>query len=233
MTKQPMYLPNPFYAALTTANEPFAAVHSLARRYKPDIVPFGAVVRPNAEAFKDLVPLLMAGEEIYLTLDAGETMSATSGLMLVSSLPCLQMRFIGAPFEETNDPMVIPLGRANTDEILDLKLRAFPGFFGRRAPELGNFFGIRDPASGRLVAMGGERLATYRDREMSAICTDPEHSGKGYAARLVRTIVRHQAYQGSSSLLHVTATNKRAIALYEHLGFRTTGSLAFIKLKRV
>src|SRR5580658_2684027 len=147
-TSKPAYLPNPFYSALTTADAPFAVVHGLARRFRPDIIPFAAVPRPSAEAFFDLVPLLTPGEEVYLTADAGETIDPANGLELVSTLPGLQMRFNAAQPHEEDDPKVVMLASEDTEQMLDLKARAFPGFFGPRAAELGSFFGIRDPENG-------------------------------------------------------------------------------------
>ncbi len=232
-TTQPAYLSNPFYSALTTGDKPFAVVHGLARRFQPDTIPFAAVVQPSTEAYEDLVSLLTWGEEIFVTAGEGEMFQPTSGLSVVSTLRGLQMRFCAAPLQDENDSRVVPLTSEDTNDMLDLKRRAFPGFFGPRAPKLGSFFGVRDPENGCLIAMGGERLALPGDREVSAVCTDPQHVGQGHAARIVRAVVRHQTRLGSRSFLHVTATNKRAISLYERLGFCITGSIAFMKLKRV
>jgi RimJ/RimL family protein N-acetyltransferase len=230
---RPAYLPNPFHSALTTADAPFALVHGLARRFQPDIIPFAAVPEPSAETLLDLVPLLSPGEEIYLTTETGETIDSTSSLEVVSKLPGLQMHFNAASPPDEDDPKVVPLTSEDIEQMIDLKARAFPGFFGPRAPVLGSFFGIRAPENGRLIAMGGERLATNTDREISAVCTDPAYVGQGHAARIVRAVLRHQARLGANSILHVTAANKRAISLYEHLGFRSTGSIDFVKLRRV
>lgn len=230
----PAYLPSPVYAALTTAESPYAIVNGLARRFQPDVIPFAGVARPTPEALRDLVPLLTAGEELYMTADAGETIQPVEGLTILSTFSGLQMRFCGTPLPENCDePAVVALTHDDLPEMLDLKQRAFPGYFGPRAPELGSFFGIRDGASGRLIAMGGERLATHNEREISAVCTDPEHTGHGYAARIVRAVLRHQARLGVGSLLHVTAANTRAISLYQHLGFCTSGPLDFVKVQRV
>jgi ribosomal protein S18 acetylase RimI-like enzyme len=143
------------------------------------------------------------------------------------------MRFNAEPLRDEDDPKVVTLTSEDTEQMLDLKARAFPGFFGPRAAELGRFFGIRDSTNGRLIAMGGERLATDTDREISAVCTDPEYVGQGHAARIVRAVIRHQARLGTGSILHATAANNRAISLYEHLGFRITGFMDFVKLRRV
>ncbi len=232
-TSQAAYLPNPFHAALTTVHAPFALVQGLARRFRPDVIPFAAVSEPSAEALLDLVQLLTPGEEIYLTAEAGQTIHSPNSLKVVSTLPGLQMRFNAALPPDEDDPKVVTLGNEDISQMIDLKARAFPGFFGPRAAELGSFFGIRDPESGRLVAMGGERLATDTDREISAVCTDPDYVGRGYAAQIIRVVLRHHARLGTSSLLHVTAINKRAISLYEHLGFSHTGSINFVKLRCV
>jgi ribosomal protein S18 acetylase RimI-like enzyme len=230
---KPAYLPNPFHAALTTADVPFALVHGVARRFRPDIIPFAAVPEPSAEALLDLVPLLAPGEEVYVTSEAGETIDLADGLAVVSTLPGLQMRFNATVPADEEDSKVVTLGSEDVEEMIDLKARAFPGFFGPRAAVLGRFFGIRDAENGRLIAMGGERLATDTDREISALCTDPAYVGQGHAARIVRAVLRHQARLGTGSILHVTAANERAISLYEHLGFCTTGSIDFVKLLRV
>lgn len=233
-TSQPAYLPNPVYAALSTADAPFALVHGLARRFPPDIIPFAAVREPSAEALLYLVPLLAPGEEVYLTASEGETVHPTSSLSVVSTLRGVQMRYVAASTSQADDdPNIVQLTSDDTGQMLDLKARAFPGYFGPRAAVLGTFFGVREPASGRLIAMGGERLATDCEREISAVCTDPEHVGQGHAARIVRAVLRHQARLGVGSILHAAAANKRAISLYERLGFSLTGPITFVKVRRV
>ena len=230
---KPKYVPNPFYVALMTADLPFAVVNGQARRFQREIIPFAAVREPSAEALLDLVPLVALGEEVYLTAGAGEAINATGGLVVVSTLSGLQMRLVIAPAQDEGEPKVVALTSDDIEEMLDLKARAFPGYFGPRATLLGRFFGVRDAKSGRLVAMGGERLATHCEREISAVCTDPKHIGQGHAARIVRAVIRHQASLGTDSILHVTAANKRALSLYEYLGFRVTGAIEFVKVRRV
>jgi predicted GNAT family acetyltransferase len=41
---------------------------------------------------------------------------------------------------------------------------------------------------GKLVAMAGERLKVPGYTELSAVCTHPEHTGKGYGGMLTRKI---------------------------------------------
>ncbi len=226
------YLPNPFFAALLSADEPFGLVHGVARRFQPGTIPFAGLPEPSAAGFADLLAMLEPGEKIYITVGAKEKIELCEGIEELRHFAGLQMRYCAlAP--EADDRAVVPLALEQTGEMLELKGRAFPGYFGVRAPELGQFFGVRDAESGRLVAMAGERLATFDVREISAVCTDPAYTGKGHAARVVRAVLRHQAGLGVESILHVAAENRRAISLYERLGFRASGAIEFIKLRRV
>ncbi|WP_446743187.1 GNAT family N-acetyltransferase [Silvibacterium acidisoli] len=227
------YLANPVYSALTTALEPFSLSNGVARRFQHGVIPFAGVPEPSAEALADLVPLLLAKEEIYLTTDEGETIDLPSGLEVVSALPGLQMAYTGPAPSDGDDAEIVALTPADVPEMLELKAVAFPGYFGPRAPELGRFYGIRDAKTGRLIAMGGERLATFTEKEISAVCTHPDYLGRGYATRLIRAVLRHQAAPGARSILHVIASNKRAISIYEGMGFVITGALEFIQLRRV
>ena len=106
-----------------------------------------------------------------------------------------------------------------------------PGPFGRRTHELGTYLGIR--CDGKLVAMAGERLKVPGYTEVSAVCTHPDHLGKGYARALMTEIMRGIRDVGDIPMLHVRADNARAIELYERLGFRTRFAGHFAVLRKV
>jgi predicted GNAT family acetyltransferase len=82
---------------------------------------------------------------------------------------------------------------------------------------LGQYIGIR--VEGALAAMAGERMRFGRFVEISAVCVDPDHRGKGYAAILVTRLAQRLQVQALTPILHVFADNASAIALYEKLGF--------------
>ncbi|HYE45032.1 MAG TPA: GNAT family N-acetyltransferase [Caulobacter sp.] len=92
-----------------------------------------------------------------------------------------------------------------------------PGPFFERTHELGDFVGIKQ--GGRLIAMAGERLAPDGFTEVSGVCTDPDHRGRGYAAALMRRVAGSILGRGETPFLHSYADNAGAIALYESLGF--------------
>ena len=124
-----------------------------------------------------------------------------------------------------------PLAAADVPAMIHLTDVAFPTFFRPRTHTLGDYFGIHH--DGELVAMAGERIALPGFREISALCTHPAHTGKGYAAHLLHHLMRHHAAQGLKSFLHVSGSNSRAIALYERLGFTTTRTVIAREFSRV
>lgn len=89
-----IYLPNPVYTALSTAQAKFSLAHGLAWRFQPDTIPFAAVPEPSSGAMRDLSEMLSPGEEIWTTLEEDQTLPAIPGLELVSTLVSLQMRYV-------------------------------------------------------------------------------------------------------------------------------------------
>jgi predicted GNAT family acetyltransferase len=105
-----------------------------------------------------------------------------------------------------------------------------PGPFAMRTIEFGYYHGIFD--RDKLVAMTGQRLHPGHYAEVSAVCTHPDHLGKGYAAALLLHQLAIIRRQGKIPFLHVRADNDRAIALYERLGFRENGPMNFYFLTK-
>ena len=70
--------------------------------------------------------------------------------------------------------------------------------------------------------MAGERICFSGFREVSAVCTDPTYTGRGYAQALVWEIVRRQQRSGCVPFLHVrigSPSEAQATRVYEKLGF--------------
>src|SRR5262249_30985210 len=97
------------------------------------------------------------------------------------------------------------LGPADVPDALDLVRRTAPGPFARRTTELGTYLGLRE--QGKLVAMAGERMRLAGHVEVSGVCTDPEHRGRGHASRLVRALVGRIRDAGDVPFLHVVVEN--------------------------
>ena len=200
--------------ALVGPHANLAEVNGLARRYPVDISPFNAVADiANPQAWDDLYSLVGAkGTAIVI----GESISPPAGWKIVEVFPGVQMTgedVVGQP-----DPDLINLTIRDAPEMLALTARNEPGPFLPRTVELGGYLGIR--IEGALVAMAGRRINPPGWVEISAVCTDLEHRGKGYAARLVLAVAAGIIESGQKPFLHTSAENHNAIRLYEKLGFK-------------
>ena len=114
--------------------------------------------------------------------------------------------------------------------MLALTALVYPHYFRARTMELGRYFGIY--LDGRLAAMIGERLGTDGHTELSAICTHPDFTGRGFARRLTAWLGNDVLAQGRMPFLHVSHENARAKALYQRMGFRLRRDIGFWSLRR-
>ena len=128
-----------------------------------------------------------------------------------------QMVYDGAAGREKINNEIVPLNERHVPEMLALTKLTNPGPFAERTILFGHYEGIFD--NGRLVAMAGQRMHPFHFAEISAVCTHPDHIGRGYARALIMSQV-HRMISGSEiPFLHVKADNSRAIKIYEALGF--------------
>jgi predicted GNAT family acetyltransferase len=172
-----------------------------------------AFEKPDDNGYASLAGLAGLGGTASIFLD--HSFVRRPGWEYVTGAPLLQM---------------VELGDNDSFAMLELTALTKPGPFGRRTHELGYYVGIRD--EGKLVAMAGERLKVPGYTEVSAVCTHPDHLGKGYAGRLMSQIMHRIRERGEQPFLHVRADNARAIGLYERLGFQTRWSGHFAVLRR-
>lgn len=210
---QPHPLDNAVWAALTGPHAHLAERVGLAARYPADVYAFAALADPaDPAAWADLRTLAGPGATVRIkpvsrVPDGWTAVGRGEGVQLVATEA---LRTAPAPEAE-------PLGPADVPEILDLVARTRPGPFLKRTVELGAYLGIRH--RGRLIAVAGERLRLPGWTEISAVCTDPGHRGRGLATRLVRAVADGVRERGDTPFLHAAADNAPAIRLYESLGF--------------
>ncbi len=222
---------NPILPALHTRQRRFAQNAGSACKYQTDVAPFAAVSECTPEAMRDLHSLLAPGEIVYMM--GPQPPLPAPGIQFHSTHSGVRMIFPeDAPLPELppHPHAIESLSCANATEMLALIEVAFPGFFRVRTCEMGRYYGIR--AGGQLVAMAGERMAFDRYVEVSGVCTHPEHRGHGHAAALISRLLADHRRDGSLSFLHTGATNHRAIAVYERLGFVLSHNVSFHRLQR-
>jgi predicted GNAT family acetyltransferase len=221
-------LDNPVWHALAGPQATVAEGTELALRYDPAVSVFAAVpdeatvaswdelrtlVGPGGAAVivRDLVPVPPGWTERF----------RAPGTQMVCDRPVTDVPGI-APLD------VLPLSSADVREMLDLVKRAQPGPLQARTIELGTYLGIRD--GGTLVAMAGTRMHLPGYTEISAVCTDDEHRGRGLAKVLVGRMVDEILGRGETACLHAVTTNTPAIRLYETLGFSIRREMDFALL---
>jgi predicted GNAT family acetyltransferase len=124
-----------------------------------------------------------------------------------------------------------PLGPDDVDEMVALVAATDPGPFERRTVEFGGYLGVRQ--DGRLIAMAGERFRCAGYTEISAVCTDAAHRGRGLASLLTRAVAARIRARGDEAFLHAAASNTNAIRLYQTLGFTIRTTCDFAAVRRV
>jgi predicted GNAT family acetyltransferase len=223
----PGQLERPTWSALTTQHARFALGSGLARRYPPDISPLSAVGEVSDASLRDLASLLAPGEVVGLF--SAEPVAATRDLTVIAHKVVDQMVYGGSEAAPAAGA-VIKLTHADVPEMLHLADLTKPGPFAARTIALGSYIGIRN--GDQLVAIAGERLRFDGFTEISAVCSHPDHRGRGYSSLLVSTLMRQILDRGDTPFLHVFDDNTRAAALYRKFGFTQRRSFTVTVLRR-
>jgi ribosomal protein S18 acetylase RimI-like enzyme len=227
-------LDNVIWQALTSRQAQFAECFDQARRFVREVTSLTAFEEPSVRGYAALAGLVGVGGTVALFLH--REYEPRAGWELVAGAPLLEMvcendgAADGTDFPETDPPEIFRLGVEDSPEMVALATLTKPGPFGSRTHELGTYVGIR--SEGKLVAMSGERLKVPGYTEVSAVCTHPDHTGKGYARMLMTEIMRGIRDRGEIPMLHVRRDNRRAVALYERLGFKTRTVVHYAVLRK-
>ena len=214
------------YASLQSLHRGVALRSGPLLRYPADVAPFCAVAEASADVSDAVADLLAPGESTYML---GVAPASVRGARL-EAFPKLAQMVCDVPLVEVDGPRIIPLGEAHRQDVLALTALVYPHYFRPRTMDLGRYFGIYE--GGRLAAMIGERLGTDDTREISAVCTHPDFTGRGLARRLMAMLTNDLLARGKQPFLHVSHENTRAKAMYLQLGFRVRIDIPFHGLHR-
>ena len=231
MPSGPWYLDSVIWNALTTRQANISEGSDAARRFIPEISILAGVLEPSPQAFADLAQVCQTGDRVSIW-DENEY-QLQPGFEVVAAAPLYQMVLDPGHFKAEparTEPAILTLSTPDVPEMLALTKLTRPGPFGIRTHELGDYLGIR--VDGELAAMCGERLRVPGYTEMSAICTHPSHTGKGYARLLMHEIARRILARGETPILHVREDNERAISVYKAMGFAIRHRRYFVVLQR-
>lgn len=220
-------LDNPAWWALTGVQQSFATGASHIKRYQRGILPFAAYEYGTTESITALDAWLETGEVFFLI---GELPPLPAHWTLIKELPCAQMINQAAVTAPDDAVAISPLTAAHKTDMYNLIQKVQPGYYEPDTHRLGDYYGIWQQE--RLVAIAGERMRLEQLTEISAICTDPDYTGRKYAQHLIAHLCNTNLDQGNIPFLHVLETNERAIRLYEYMGFTKRRIISFWKLQK-
>ena len=209
-------LDNIAWHALCGPHSKFSVGTDEARRYASGfsaIVGFANPLGPNLDA---LNPYCEPGEHFYCS---GWSGTNPPGWSVDAETTMFKMTWSSTVPEADPAPDAVRLRVVNVTQALELAALTRPGPFGLRTMELGAYFGLFE--GDRLIAMAGERMHAGRFREISGVCTHPDHQGRGLARQLMRKLIRGQMQRGELPFLNVMRENTSAYRLYERMGFKT------------
>jgi ribosomal protein S18 acetylase RimI-like enzyme len=212
-TRDESLLDNAVWHSLTGPHRDFAERKDAAARYDPDVSVFAALGEDTDDGWQDLAALVGDGTGALFRPDPPATPPGWTVLAEGVGHQMLLRELAPA------DPPagLRPLGHDDVGEMLALVELTRPGPFAVRTVDLGGYVGVFDGTT--LIAMAGLRLAPAGFREISAVCTHPDHRGRGLAAGLTRVVTHHILERGERPFLHHAADNHPARRVYEALGF--------------
>ncbi|OQP58764.1 GNAT family N-acetyltransferase [Niastella populi] len=216
----------PAWHALTSAQQSFATGLEHVKRYRPGILPFAAF-QPGHENELSSLGSLLEPEGIFYLI--GDLPPLPDRFAVLKELPCAQM-VLQKPLPVIENTAIISRLTADDKEAMfNLINKVQPGYYEPDTYQLGSYVGIWQQQ--RLVAIAGERMRLDGLTEISAICTDPDYTGRKYAQQLIAMLCQLNLQQGITPFLHVLETNERAIRLYEYMGFATRRTISFWQMK--
>ena len=219
-------LDNPVWNALQTHHQAYATGTPLIQRYPRKMLPFLSCQNPATSKLNDIEPWLTADEQLFIV---GEIPHLPSNWTLISQLECIQMVCEEQKNPVKHDVDIARITLAENEELIQLIHMVQPGYFFKDTALSGRYFGIK--VENKLVAVAGERLRMPGFTEISAVCTLPSFTGKGYAQMLVTHLIQLNLQEGTIPFLHVLRNNMRAINVYTLLGFKERIIMPFRQLE--
>jgi predicted GNAT family acetyltransferase len=220
-------LEKPVWSALTSVHRSFSLGTDLARRFQPDVSPFGAAINDSDASLSELGRLVR--DHGPLVVAQSTTIQKPPGARIANVTMCEQMHLVDLPESPDTGHTIEPLGEEDVEAIRSLADLTKPGPFAERTHLLGDYWGIR--SKGSLVAMVGERLKQHGFVEISGVCTHPDHRGHGYALSLCADLTQRIVERGERPYLHVYNSAKAAKNLYLTLGFGVRRPIAVTMLE--
>jgi ribosomal protein S18 acetylase RimI-like enzyme len=220
-------LDNPAYNALATGNKQLTKGTEQIKYFDKEVAPFAGFKHNNPGNFKKLHELI--SRDNPLVFISPVKIDIPAPWQFVQYIKCFQMIYNGKTIPVDTENLVV-LTDQHILQMLALTKLTNPGPFAARTIEFGHYRGIFD--GGQLVAMAGQRMHPSPYAEISAVCTHPDYTGRGFAKQLLQYHINRIKNEGNIPFLHVKCENERAIKVYENMGFDTRTELHFYIFKK-
>jgi ribosomal protein S18 acetylase RimI-like enzyme len=202
----------------------------VVKYFPANISPFVGIENWDEKLQLELLHNLPADRSFAVMV--AESFKLIDGLETVFSTTLNQLVFENFKTEFSTEMFqgIQPLGDEYITEMLELTALTKPGPFYEKTNAFGNYVGIFQ--NNQLVAMAGERLHLNDYTEISAVCTHPSQTGKGFGSLLVAYLVEKIIESGQTPFLHARKDNVGAIRVYEKVGFVVRKEMNFAIFKK-
>jgi ribosomal protein S18 acetylase RimI-like enzyme len=216
-------LDNPAWNALISGNKNLSFGNNQVKHFDQSVSPFVAFNENTHANFDQLYELLpFKRPALFVTPVEMEIPGPWKVLQVIKGV---QMVCNGVTEQHKAEADLVPLTEAHITQMLELTKLTNPGPFAAKTIDFGHYQGVFE--GDQVVAMAGQRMHAFNCAEVSAVCTHPDHTGKGYARALLLSQVNRIKEAGEIPFLHVRGDNERAIKVYEHLGFSVRSAAYF------
>ncbi|WP_419699263.1 GNAT family N-acetyltransferase [Mucilaginibacter sp. NFX135] len=216
-------LDNPIWNALISGNSNLARGNNQVKYFAENVAPFVGFEDYSAANF-NILHKQVTDQRVFAVVSAEEIIIPDQWKVL-NNMKILQMVFDGSLPSEPLNYELVTLEDQHIPAMLALTKITNPGPFTERTIDFGNYKGIFN--NGELIAMAGYRTQPSPYVEISAVCTHPNHFGKGCAGTLINYHIRQIIAASGIPYLHSRTDNAIAIKLYQKLGFVARKEMTF------
>jgi ribosomal protein S18 acetylase RimI-like enzyme len=222
-------LDNPAWSALISGNKHLALGNEFVKYFDSEVSPFTGFKENTAENFQRLYELMPYYRPVLFVSPV--EIQIPNPWKVINTIKGFQMVCETATTEKVNTRVKVqPLLSKHIPQMLALTKLTNPGPFASRTIDFGHYMGVFE--DDKLVAMAGQRLHAFSYAEISAVCTHPDHLGKGYARELLVYHINRIKAATEVPFLHVRYDNERAVNVYKSLGFSTRTEVYFSVMQK-